>query len=157
MSIEKIKSKLEEMEVKLKEIRDTRSKIFQEVVDCMFKEFPNLAGIYWNQYTPYFNDGDACEFSASDAMYVMMNESNEMPELGDFCRYGDDKGHAYVSIDSWDVDGVKEHLLGYNNESRDVVLSAWEDDELLKSLYGDHVEVLITRDGKTQTAEYCHD
>jgi hypothetical protein len=28
----------------------------------LFEEFPELESFSWTQYTPYFNDGDTCEF-----------------------------------------------------------------------------------------------
>jgi hypothetical protein len=31
----------------------------------LFEEFPELESFSWTQYTPYFNDGDTCEFSAN--------------------------------------------------------------------------------------------
>jgi hypothetical protein len=33
---------------------------------AFFARHPGVHGIRWTQYTPYFNDGDACEFSAHD-------------------------------------------------------------------------------------------
>ena len=33
--------------------------------------------IFWNQYTPWFNDGETCEFSASDPMLVLVADDSE--------------------------------------------------------------------------------
>ena len=32
----------------------------------LFEKFPELESFSWTQYAPYFNDGDACTFSAHD-------------------------------------------------------------------------------------------
>ena len=32
---------------------------------------PALKAIRWNQYTPYFNDGDPCTFSVGEVMFLV--------------------------------------------------------------------------------------
>lgn len=36
-----------------------------------FKDFPEILSVYWAQYAPHFNDGDACEFSVNDVHFTI--------------------------------------------------------------------------------------
>jgi len=39
--------------------------------ELLFSEYPDLKHVAWTQYTPYFADGDKCEFSVhSDSPYI---------------------------------------------------------------------------------------
>jgi len=39
--------------------------LLKKGLNVIFEEYPNIDSISWNQYTPYFNDGDPCEFSVN--------------------------------------------------------------------------------------------
>lgn len=43
-------------------IKEIEEKFKEQVIEA-FSSFPNLPFITWTQYSPYFNDGEACEFS----------------------------------------------------------------------------------------------
>ena len=65
------------------------------------KEFFDATGgtvkaLRWRQYTPYFNDGDACEFHVHDAYefhvhdaYFQLTDQSSLPE-GTHSDYDDD-------------------------------------------------------------------
>lgn len=65
----------------LQEIREDLPSMFTE----FFEQNPLAHSIEWTQYTPYFNDGDACEFTLSE-VYVTFGNAEEVEELG----YADD-------------------------------------------------------------------
>jgi hypothetical protein len=52
-----------QMEAARKEMANTAAKLFKEMSAELFEENPELVSFSWTQYTPYFNDGDVCEFS----------------------------------------------------------------------------------------------
>ena len=49
----------------------------------LVKDIPNFLRIEWSQYTPYFNDGDSCEFGIySTDLYLL--EPNEISDNADY-------------------------------------------------------------------------
>jgi hypothetical protein len=42
--------------------------------------FDEIAGVKWTQYTPYFNDGDACVFSANGPMLTLTEDADKTAE-----------------------------------------------------------------------------
>jgi hypothetical protein len=96
---------------------------FTEGTRALFEAFPAMESFGWTQYSPYFNDGDECVFSAkTDYPNINGEESYDTPE----------------------ADAVGEFLGLFG-------------DDFLKSLYGNHVEVTVTRNGQTNVEEYQHD
>ena len=47
-----------------KQLEQTAKEAFTEMTKEFFEENPDLLAFGWTQYTPYWNDGDVCEFSA---------------------------------------------------------------------------------------------
>lgn len=69
-------SKIQELKDKADVFKNELRKVMQEAVDkgkvllnealtAVFEEYPQIESISWTQYTPYFNDGDSCEFSVN--------------------------------------------------------------------------------------------
>lgn len=114
-------------------VRLVRELFAAKMLYC-FNEHPELVTVSWTQYTPYFNDGSECYFSVNEQYVNGLDsygeESSEytedMPTVSDGCR-------ASVSE----------------------VLGDFERDEY-KEIFGDHVKVLVTRDGVSVQA-YDHD
>lgn len=73
MSIETVIQELADFNANYKKVRADFVKQlepqFAEVFASFFAENPNVGGVQWTQYTPYFNDGDECVFSVND-MYL---------------------------------------------------------------------------------------
>jgi len=96
---------------------------------------PTLTAIRWHQYTPYFNDGDACTFSVNS------------PEF----QFGE--GESFVdsySLDDEDLNKTQvEAIEEFETELGDC-------EELLEEAFGDHVEVTVTTTG-IETESYEHD
>jgi hypothetical protein len=55
--------------------------LFQQEVEELFREHPDLESFTWSQYTPYFNDGDECVFSVNRESIGINGE--EMEYFGD--------------------------------------------------------------------------
>lgn len=80
MSIETVIQELADFNANYKKVRADFVKQlepqFAEVFASFFAENPNVGGVQWTQYTPYFNDGDECVFSVND-MYLFPSSTDE--------------------------------------------------------------------------------
>ena len=140
--IKEIESEINKLlkEAKVKVVKE----IFKKAVPELFVEYPNLKRISWTQYTPYFNDGDTCEFGSS----------HTSPAI-------------YFTTPSPDVEGDKDDFDGYEEEWSDysyqiktaeaviAFLGNFDDDDML-DLFGDHQKVIITAKG-IEVEDYNHD
>jgi hypothetical protein len=89
----------------------------------IFEKYPQLESIAWQQYTPYFNDGDPCRFHAN---------TDEMMVNGEWI---------------WDWPETKENeWVGPAHAMASELIGALSYEEL-EDLFGDHAEVYMTRDG----------
>ncbi len=152
MNIQDIKTLMENTRKEIK----TNS---QSAIDNFFKELfesePNLKGVRWTQYTPYFDDGDPCEFwvnefnVAVDQKALNLNEDEFYDEgyeieIGEevfefiTCRYGDKQNKELKRIE----------------EKISQLFSL--DDEVFLMTYGNHVEITVTKE-ETTIEEYDHD
>lgn len=104
-------------------------------------DHPLVESVHWNQYTPYFNDGEACEFNIYEAVVKVKG----VDEGGDY-----DNGH----FGEWELgyyDSTK-HLEGVE-ELREVLkafntpLSSGSHFVILNEKFGDPAEVTATKDG----------
>lgn len=171
--------------------------------------------ITWRQYTPYFNDGETCEFSVHEPVAIMWPVV-EAEDDEDCDEYSEDSKYAYYAPDfdvlglaerievmtAYEADPVawsKERVAERNAEMRgsyrypdnyyisyppdqhsveelelmvtrahqvtddfkrdtDAVLIfiASMDEDVLKELFGDHVQVIINADD-TIVEDYNHD
>ncbi len=137
MKIAELMQKKSELEKALAEHGETALK---EEFKGFFEVHPEAVGIRWMQYTPYFNDGETCEFGVHE-FYVKMSDSE--PEAGD---YGD---------------GFED---GWRQDNRPALVAAIKaaselqrvGDEVYRIAFGDHVRVTATREG-FEVEGYDHD
>lgn len=118
----------------------------------------------WRQYTPYFNDGDACEFSVSD---VSVRVSSLPEDCGDY-----EDGF----VDAWHISYAFDHVRpgdDYGQEVRDAFTAEsgaefkelvkdfshliCQAEEFMEALFGDHVEITLRADGTFEVEDYEHD
>lgn len=133
---------------------------FQEKIKVAFKEelnsltFPDrINSVGWTQYTPYFNDGGACEFSVySDYLYIN-GTNNEEEDDEDF----------YSETIYTQVNGkyVRIPNPNYDKECGDFIKNVQNavsqiPEEMMKDMFGDHVQVSFTRAG-FEVEDYEHD
>lgn len=99
----------------------------------IFAKYPKLKSFGWTQYTPYFNDGDACYFGVnSDCPYIN----------GEHCEDMEEKQYK-----KWGENTVK---------SISELIGSIDDDDLA-AVFEDHVMVTIHRSGRIEVEEYSHD
>lgn len=123
---------LQAFEAKITAMREEFKVLFKERVDMLFGAVPALEAIEIIQYTPYFMDGDVCEFSIYSVSFY---------DEEDF-----DSDWDYDFDSSADEQSLKDALLGFIRSN----------EELMKSMYGDHAKITITREG-TEIDEYDHE
>jgi hypothetical protein len=123
-----LQNSLEELR---KEYKNVVKEAFADEAKVLFDQFPAMESFGWNQYTPHWNDGDTCYFSAHTSdPYV--------------------NGEYYYDMENPDdelVAAVQKFLQGY-------------DEDTLKDSFGDHVMITVRRAGEgveTVVEDYDHD
>lgn len=140
MSIKELKAEFENVKNKM---IDTGKMAFEQEAGKIFAEHPELESFGWNQYTPYFNDGDTCTFSADEVNIINGNR-----------EYGDDDWWAENVSSGWGKDVKRGPLFKAWEKASDLVASCPL--FLLEMTFGDHVTVTVTRNG-IDTEDYDHD
>lgn len=134
---------VEDLELKIEVFEGIRKEFFEKVqIDVLapaftyiFDKYPELDTVSWNQYTPWFNDGEACEFSVYCDYPRLNNETTD-----DFWSDATNKPFWFDQAE----DEIKK-IIGRIP------------DEVLKDVFGDHTTVTIKRDGTTKTTECDHE
>lgn len=128
-----MKTKLQKLSASIQKARDQVRKAggeaFYEEFKPLFEKYPEVETVSWTQYTPYFNDGDTCEFGVHE-----INVNGE---------------------DSWSLEYHKNPLHIAAKEFEKIHRSV--DSDLFLAAFGDHVEIIISRDGKVAVDEYDHE
>ena len=138
-----------------KKFQTTAQALFKETTKEFFDKNPNVTGIVWTQYTPYFNDGDTCEFGVNDATFTNAPDPENI-------RWGEYEGDEETAADgseifTWEGWGEAPRDLDQgmcNAFSRMICSSEMED--VMKAMFGDHVKVVATREG-FDVDDYDHD
>lgn len=148
MSLPTSQSKLDVMQRKIARMKEDLAKEFECVMHESFAEFfkdhPTVKSISWAQYTPYFNDGDACYFS----YYSMSHYPCTIKVNGEELRC-DRPGSVHSW---WSTDSGKQALRQISK--LDNLISQFEDE--LEACFGDHCRVIATPAG-FEVIEYEHD
>ena len=117
-------------------------KVFKEGFQTLVSgPYPFVEGIKWHQYTPHFNDGDVCTFSVDTygvTVLVRRDPGAEPVEVGD---YTDEEA---APSEQWAIEDARKFLEMFQEQD-------------LLSLFGDHVEITVARDGSATTATCEHD
>lgn len=117
---------------------------FKEGCKALFAQFPKLETFSWTAYTPYFNDGDECIFSANTSSDAIWINEEEFWETHDY----DHQTHQYTPKPGF------EDLSPMFGPVSDF-LQQFEDDIMLE-LFGDHVKVTVDSQGAS-CESYSHD
>lgn len=117
-------------------------------VGALFKAFftahPEIGALKWTQYTPYFNDGEPCEFSVHSDFDVLLGKY--VASEGDSDEGDDEEANEF--IDNWSVKD-KKVAAAINSLGRAV------DEDIFLEAFGDHAQVIATPEGFHVT-EYDH-
>lgn len=85
-----------------------------------------VENVYWTQYTPYFNDGEACEFSVHDAFILLKDDEDACDYEGSSLYSEDDIVNLkskIADIEAWEKDPMAaarkhqaEYMKRYNRD-----------------------------------------
>lgn len=143
-----------------------------------------VKAITWKQYTPYFNDGEPCEFSVGEPA-VTKNpevakawlEENFYPEVeteitkeefeSEDSRWytqrivenGADKKYFRTYEEGtydYEIPYYGTHPDGIVKDELDIPVQAGEFEDALRTAFGDHTQVVVTPERVVQF-EYSHD
>lgn len=141
------------------EIFNLSKDVFEDWCKSVFEKYPKIESFGWNQYTPYFNDGDTCTFSANTD-YLSVNG-----EYVDDCEWT-----GATRVTNWGTynretkvyDGrVEVPNEKYDKELEDATdeirnfLHTFDDDFYIRK-FGDHSEITVTKEG-VEVDDYDHD
>lgn len=154
--LEELKAMKEEF-AELKKAHLEKSKaMFTNICSKLFEKHPKLESFGWRQYTPYFNDGEECTFSAH----------TDEPDINDINGYDVNFGDEMINDYSVERDPVTKQCPRIKNPDYDTELNSAHkdvkefldniDDSVLRDLFGDHVQVKVTKSG-TEVEDYEHD
>lgn len=123
----------------------------------IFDKYPEIITVGWEQYTPYFNDGEECTFD-SNVDYCHINGKDE---------YGDGRwGHSITEEEenAVNVMGKSRTETWSSKESKYVpnpdydkkyvtmvkavkdFLDTFDNDDY-RDMFGDHMSIVVTKDG----------
>lgn len=179
-ALEKYRAALQRRAEVEAEVKSEVQAAFGEMATAIFEQHPDITGFAWAQYTPYFNDGDACTFSANiDEITI---RAKVPPKEGDYDVEEHAEGEWNHQYCGWSEPVLYEWMKNKPQKEQDDWLAARRKDfeesraenpvllpacvaikkflaefhDDLEGLFGDHVQVWVTPDGVTPE-EYCHD
>lgn len=125
--------------------------LFLDASKKLFDEYPELESFGWEQYAPYFNDGEPCTFSVN-ADYPTIN------------GYDSNCGRFKFNPDGTDIDeDIERELTNEEEKFHESVtkpiakLINTLPDDIMQEVFGDDTRVTITRSGKVINGETNHD
>lgn len=141
---------LADAEKNLKKHHEKYVKEMKEGLTEIFKGFfqyqPTVQAVVWEQYTPYFNDGEECVFRVGDPVYVTKNFDPKNRENSSY-EYEDDE--LYESVNEYEKSELSKACSAFSKLLH-------RNDEILKELYGNHVTVFLTPE-EVFVTDYDHD
>ena len=149
-----MRDKMHQMKKEYEEVIQNFGKdMFNSSAKELFENNPKLTSFAWSQYTPYFNDGDACTFSVNrDCLTI--NRSDEFLDWWGMDRWKDPEYGYTPDPKDYNLDSVDELISIITGIQK--VLDLFEDDDL-EMMFGDHAEITIFRDGQIDIDSYDHD
>lgn len=147
-------------------MQDQGKAALSEAFQDFFNKHPGITSIAWVQYTPHFNDGDACTFGVRE-----FEARGDIEDLGDTSDE-DEEYERYSYGENCIVSKLKRAggLDWYRTKTRELTAEEQqlvEDfdrlqsdcmsiEEVLQLVLGDHVQVTATIDG-FEVEEWDHD
>lgn len=125
--------------------------------------------VRWSQYTPYFNDGDSCEFGVNEAELRLPWRSPEEDDYGDefvtyLTRYEKVQVPGPATPSRWDRGPYYQYNPLPMTEQESAATAALNEfnrtiqglEEVLEECFGDHVQITYENGGFT-VEDYNHD
>lgn len=139
----------------------------KEALKFFFDKYPAIQSLTWTQYTPYFNDGDACVFHVNDVCVNFNDMSvartflkNEATWEYDYNQQKlirpltDEEMLENQEDHSWDAWNLKESPL--KEDLGELASQICGAEDVMEIIFGDHVKVTAYKN-KIEVDEYEHD
>lgn len=112
--IDELKNDKESIEAKInslyKELQEKSKELMKEAFRDFFEKYEEVVEcVFWTAYTPYFNDGEACEFSVHDLFIRLKNDDNACDYEGSIISDADDitsLKNKIADIEAWEKDPI---------------------------------------------------
>lgn len=133
-----LKNLITQMEALRTEFEETALSLVKAEAKNFFDANPDILAVSWSQYAPFFNDGEACEFSVHEIYACGADPDLEEGEEHDFSElhYGEHPG----VVNSYNAE-VHTAAKAFTD------LLASIPEEVMRDVFGDDSRVIITRDG----------
>lgn len=116
---------------------------------AFFEACPSVKAIYWNQYTPSFNDGDPCLFCVGEATFFNSNDKDALEAAlgkGDLEDFFTEDGEPVIAMQRWET-GFDNFFPYKECKELDSFLRSAEMKDAMESTFGNDVSVVATKDG----------
>lgn len=132
----------------------------QAVAEFLGEHIPAGWYVEWMQYTPYFNDGEACEFGVHEP-YVCKTSTEEEED-----KYVEDRDGVVCITSGYGESGerwTQKLVDGLTKTAHKALQKAWGElpEDMLEAVFGDHAKVVIRKsaDGELtwERSEHEHD
>jgi hypothetical protein len=131
-SLDNCNKAIDDYKSKMAELTGEVTKHFSRTIVALMQTGNNIESIRWVQYTPYFNDGETCYFGVyADELDI---NDKDYYDIFDNLSYSD------------------QTII---NNITNIIESTPE--EIMQSMYGDHVKITIKRNGDVIIDDYDHD
>lgn len=145
-----------------KRIEDEGEDALKELFKNFFQVHPGVEAVTWTQYTPYFNDGEPCTFGVNgmSVIFGTVQEDDGGAEGAEDVDEDEDEDEEYEDdedeegLESWDLSRSPDPVMKALGEELKKLESV--PDDIMESVFGDHVKVKATRAGFDVT-DYEHD
>lgn len=172
IDVDALQSAIDEMQKMQAKIKEYYAEAFKATCKHLFETYPTLESFGWTQFTPYFNDGDSCEFGVcTDEWYMRIN--GECPEESEEWDYDSERSGWYSratgeKIEYKDVRQDRKSYVyntGVFHKTDEKLTEALRtvqafinamDEDSLKAMFGDHAQVIVTSE-KVETEHFDHD
>lgn len=160
MNIENIVS---DYNARLEEMQTALTTTIREAFKEIFNQAPNLYMICWNQYAPYFNDGDPCEFGVNE-MYAVHKDyvdSENFEEFSSPYSFEDEEDSIFrMDNPTWGDEAIARYASFNKEEKKEIetINKFLNDisqipDDVFKAAFGDDNTVYVFAD-RIVTEEY---
>jgi hypothetical protein len=113
-----------------KQMQEKSKELMKEAFRGFFEKYQGVVdNVYWTQYTPHFNDGEACEFNVNDVFMLLKDDEEACDYEGS--NVSDEEDIAKLKkiiadIETWEKDPMtaarkhqSEYIKRYNRDPFD--------------------------------------
>ena len=103
-----------------KQMQETSKELMKEAFREFFEKYQSVVdNVYWTQYTPHFNDGEACEFGVNDVFILLKDDEEACDYEGSSISDKEDIANlkkTIAEIEAWEKDpmtAARKHQSDY--------------------------------------------